>query len=680
MISETKNVQIAEGIYWVGIKDEIKGLQCNPYLLIDNDEAVLFDPGSVLDFKYIYENIKSIIPIEKIKYVVLHHQDPDFCSSVPLFENEGAKFIIVTHWRTQTIARYYGIKSEYYLVDENNYTLKLRSGREILFVPTPYLHFPGAIASYDKTSKTLFSSDLFGAISDDSDLYAGEDYIEKMKTFHEHYMPSNDILRPVMEMFLMMDILVIAPQHGSIITKDIQKHIKILRDLECGTLLNPVRKNIKKSGGYAGICSIIIKRYTSIYSNKDMEEALEGLDIEMGESIYEIKDYNYTGIELWEKLFESVYLKKGIKWLVVIEPLVEKLSKEYELPIPQIFKSKLKGARQETLILKQEVRELKEINERLSRNIIRTQGKITTSPLTGLYNEVFFKEYLKTELDIIHSLENFEDRCLVIISIDNMSKIKFLYSDSEADNVIKGIVYMLNEMKEENNLLFHIQGYSIACFMPNTSKKQAILIAERYRNEIRTSNKFVEELTVSIGLASIGEFLKGSKTVEQLSEKIYNIAMRRLRLAKSKGGNNVYSEIDDEDYEQKHGKILIVDSDCVNQDVIKTFLENLKYTVITANDGEEAFILAEKEIPDLIISEIMIPKIDGFVLCEKLSLDSATKNIQFMLVSHLKNEDSVKRAISLGIEHYFKKPYMLSELLGIIKMKVKGEYLNEAGY
>ena len=60
-------------------------------------------------------------------------------------------------------------------------------------------------------------------------------------------------------------------------------------------------------------------------------------------NIYEIKDYNYSGVELWENIFENIYLKKGVKWLTVIEPFVEKLSKEYELPRPRIFKSKLKN-------------------------------------------------------------------------------------------------------------------------------------------------------------------------------------------------------------------------------------------------------------------------------------------------------------------------------------------------
>ena len=118
-----ETLKIEDGVYWVGGNEQDGGLHCNPYLIVEDGEAVLIDPGSVLDFEYVYRNITSIIPLEQIKYVVLHHQDPDLCSSVPLFEKAGANFKIVTHWRTATLVKYYGIKSSYYVVNENNFKL-----------------------------------------------------------------------------------------------------------------------------------------------------------------------------------------------------------------------------------------------------------------------------------------------------------------------------------------------------------------------------------------------------------------------------------------------------------------------------------------------------------------------------------------------------------------------------
>lgn len=180
-VEHRSSIQIEDGIYWVGSSDENLGLNCNPYLIVDNGEGILFDPGSVLDFETVYNNIIKMIPLEQIKYVVLHHQDPDFCSSVPLFEKAGAKFQIVTRWRAAILIKHYGVVSPFYIINENEFKLRLNSGREFVFIPTPYLHFPGAFVTYDLNSKILFSSDLFGAFSYNWKLFADDSYIEKMK-------------------------------------------------------------------------------------------------------------------------------------------------------------------------------------------------------------------------------------------------------------------------------------------------------------------------------------------------------------------------------------------------------------------------------------------------------------------------------------------------------------------
>lgn len=234
-------------IYHIGDRQTHQGLDCNPYLLIDGDEAVLFDPGNCFDVEAVYENIVALIPASAVKYIVLHHQDPDFCSAVPLLEAKGIHAKIITSWRAQTLIQYYGIQSEFKLIEELGNKLELASGRTLRFILTPYLHFAGAFVTYDPKSTTLFSSDLFGAYSYNNALYADDQYIEKMETFHEHYMPSNAVLRPVMELLSKYDIQLICPQHGSIINSDIQTYIDVLKNLECGTLMSPIKKRDRKS-------------------------------------------------------------------------------------------------------------------------------------------------------------------------------------------------------------------------------------------------------------------------------------------------------------------------------------------------------------------------------------------------------------------------------------------------
>jgi two-component system, cell cycle response regulator len=671
-----KNVEIYEGIYWVGTQDEDGALNCNPYLLVEGEEAVLFDPGSVLDIEQVYRNVLEIVPLEKIKYVVLHHQDPDFCSGVPFLEKQGGNFKIVTHWRTQTIVKYYGIKSSYYLVDENNFTLTLKSGRNLKFIMTPYLHFPGAIATYEEKSQILFSSDLFGALSFNRGLYAGEDYLERMKAFHEHYMPSNDIIRPVMETFMKMDIKQIAPQHGAIIREDVKKYIRVLRDLECGVFLSPIKKSIAEAGGYGPIFSKIINRYCSIFNKDEVLEMLKDLEVEIDDKTLELTDYNYAGKDLWNLLFETFYIKKGIKWITVIEPLVQKLSNEYELNMPEVFKSTLKKAEEDSQVLSEENRRLKELTDRLNKSIAETEEKLIKCPTTGLYNDEFFKVYLTTELSNTNEEGSGFNPVLMVIGIDNMAKFRFSYGDNEVEQIFKSMVYLLNELKEDNGTLFRLQGATFAYYLPDATKQSAVKAAEKLRNAVEMSDMFIVKTSVSIGVVSLDEVKDSLSFMDRPAEFVKDIAMMRLKIAREMGMNLVCSNSEVMSYQDNLGKVLIADTDPVNIDVLKTFLENMNYQVITAADGEELLLLAEREYPNIIISEIMLPKLDGFLVRERLLAQSSTKNTPFIIMSHLKNEDSVQRAIALNMDYYFKKPYMLSELLGVIKNKVKGEYSN----
>ncbi|WP_186840805.1 diguanylate cyclase domain-containing protein [Acetobacterium fimetarium] len=670
-MSAPRTVEIAKDIYWVGGSSQEGGLNCNPYLLVDGDEAVLIDPGSVLDFEDVYENVRSIVPLEKIKYVILHHQDPDFCASVPLFEKAGGKFLIVTHWRTQLLVKFYGITSDYYIINENEYQLNLKSGRTLGFVMTPYLHFPGAFTTYDYESKVLFSSDLFGAYSFVWNLYAKDDYIEKMKTFHEHYMPSNSILRPVMEVFLGMDIDMIAPQHGSIINENTSVYIKALRDLECGKFLNPIKQDLAKSGGYMTMCTMVLKRYASIFDFEEVVDAIGDLEITLDEKL-NITDYNYTGDELWNLIFEKVLIRKGLQWLMIIEPLVEMISLEYEISMPQVFKSNIKRVEQASATLNEQNQLLKESIERLEASLKESEHRLTRDPVTGLFNFEFFKNYLNSEINGIIQDRSIQNPALIVVSLDNLEKIENYYGTDEVDEVLKNALYILEGLKGKNDMLFRLQGFAFICYIPQSRKDDTLELAEKIRNAIAASEKFIEKITASIGVTWFDDIRDNDEFSVNPDEALYNIALRRVRIARSKGQNMVCGHSALDDYREEIGKILLVDSDQTIIDVLTTSLENINYQVISAGDGEEALKIVKESHLLLIISGIMLPKMDGFLFREKLLSDSNTKNIPFIYLSYLKNDASVLRASSLGVEHYFKKPFMLSEIIGVIQNKVKG--------
>jgi flavorubredoxin len=148
---------------------------------------------------------------------------------------ENSELKIAVHSNTARLIRHYGLKSSLYVVDNQDYKIILKSGRELEFIHAPFLHSPGAIVTYDKKTKTLFSGDIFGGVSKEWSLFEDDNLLENMKNFHQLYMPSNKILKSFLNKLDAYEIDRILPQHGSVIEGDsVKKAIEFLKTVKCG--------------------------------------------------------------------------------------------------------------------------------------------------------------------------------------------------------------------------------------------------------------------------------------------------------------------------------------------------------------------------------------------------------------------------------------------------------------
>jgi len=230
-------VAILRDIYWVGYEEKESHLHCNSYILIDDEEVVFFDTGSIPDFSIIMRKVLEVVDFKTISIIVASHQDPDVCGNMAIVEDviDNPELKIAVHSNTARLVRHYGLKSGVYIVDEHDYKITLKSGRELEFIYAPYLHSPGAIVTYDKKTKTLFTGDIFGGVSKEWSLFEEKNLLENMKAFHQLYMPSNQILKNFLSKLDAYEIDRILPQHGSVIEgQNVKKAIEYLKGIPCG--------------------------------------------------------------------------------------------------------------------------------------------------------------------------------------------------------------------------------------------------------------------------------------------------------------------------------------------------------------------------------------------------------------------------------------------------------------
>jgi len=114
-------------------------------------------------------------------------------------------------------------------------------------------------------------------------------------------------------------------------------------------------------------------------------------------------------------------------------------------------------------------------------------------------------------------------------------------------------------------------------------------------------------------------------------------------------------------------KILIVDDEPQLVEMVKMRLEASGYEIISAHDGQEGLDKAKKEKPDLIILDLMLPKIDGYKVCRMLKFDEKYKKIPIILFSARAQEEDKKMGEEVGADTYITKPFDPKVLLGKIQ-------------
>jgi DNA-binding response OmpR family regulator len=115
-----------------------------------------------------------------------------------------------------------------------------------------------------------------------------------------------------------------------------------------------------------------------------------------------------------------------------------------------------------------------------------------------------------------------------------------------------------------------------------------------------------------------------------------------------------------------NARILVVDDDRVIQQLLKVNLELEGYAIEVAEDGEEALDLFDEFRPNLVLLDIMMPKLDGWEVCRRLKQGVDSADVPIVLLSARAQEADVQRGIELGVAAYVTKPFDPIQLLDLV--------------
>ncbi|GAB6074945.1 oxygen-binding di-iron domain-containing protein [Nautilia lithotrophica] len=550
----SKPIEIAPDVYWIGYVIPDDPFQCHVYLIKNGSESILIDPGSMITFPVVLEKLTSLIELKDIKYIIMHHQDPDIVGCYSTFEKimpKGERYI-VTHWRTEMLLKHYMWETPFYLIDQHNWKLKAGK-RELEFVFTPYAHFPGAFCTYDKKTGILFSSDLFGGLTDEFSLFAKDvdDYFEAAKPFHKHYMPSKEVLHHALKQVQKKHPLMIAPQHGSIIKKElIDPLIEKLKDLECGLyllddyesdlfILNKTDEVLKKFFKDTVSLSSFNLVLRNLFDNiKNVIPSIQKIEIcgisplsevehcfSFGEDhkIVEIDhmDENYS----YKKVLLQNDKKIGDIYIIINKNINKKDKKLLEMLLNKIAVPIAISLEKELIL-----RELEDNNKKL-------YEKSISDPLTKLYNREYMKEFLTQKIEEAKRYKF--PLSVAMIDIDFFKKINDTYGHLIGDCALKELAELLKSNFRGSDIVSRYGGEEIFIIMPFTDSNNACKKLENFRKLVEEHNfcdKKNIKFTISAGVCEYS--VDNDENVEDLILK----ADRKVYFAKKQGRNKVICE------------------------------------------------------------------------------------------------------------------------------------------
>lgn len=539
-LSASCPVEVAPRLWWVGAVLENDPFQSHAYLIEAGDRSVLVDPGSALTIDVTLDKVSQIVPLSNVRYLLAHHSDPDCVAGLPVVEAllGNADVSLITEWRSAMLLRHYGARFPVTTIEDLDHSLDLGDGRALRFVPTPYLHFPGAFVTYEPEARALLSADLFGGFNDGARLYADTiDDFEDLRLFHEHYMPSRELLLAglarVRETAPTIDTIL--PQHGYVIREHlVEPMFDRLSLLQCGAMAQThTDAHLQTLIEHA---SIVHRLVDELAAATDVVQAALAARAEIARLVparsvsleadtpggpYQLVEAD--GVPVWQPLGSwtnpddtTIVLDmprgpEGARSAVVI-----RLTRPYDPPphlLPML----------RTLIPTAQAFVARLLHEHSADVAVADlESAASHDPLTGVWN--------RRPLDTLG--HRAEGTGVLVVDIDHFKQVNDTYGHTFGDQILRGVAIALTGATRAVDQVVRYGGEEFVVLIPGGSVEQVAAMAERLRLAVSSTVQTpTGPVAVSIGVV----FIAAGESLESAIDR----ADAALYEAKRRGRNRV---------------------------------------------------------------------------------------------------------------------------------------------
>jgi len=638
----------------------------NNYLVHFNDLFILIDVPPIQVMESFMSHLSKHVELSSITHLVLQQINASTYHVLCDLVKHGFQGKIVTNKYYAQQIRNSNATFEFEYIDDLNNQFVHQNQIVFKFIPMIFLPFPEMFMTFMPSFLALFSSTLFSS-DYDNDVSPSINHIKSsIFAYHKNNMPSSMYIQRPLKIVHEFNIQMIFPSMGYLISKQIIDSIfayELLLDFYNNYQVFTYDQEGEKCINYREIINHMINHLQKTYSKIEILNTFIGTPMSLQPDPLMLKKTTLDGYKLWHGFFEHIYVKKGIKWITILEPLVNRYFEEYGVGKPNVYLSKFVEMTMKSDSLSQINLELEQHIEELRNEVENTADRFMRCPITKLYNQDFFIQLLRSDLE--KSKTEGKTKGFILIQLDQLLDINQQFGKENGDEAIRNMTYEVQQIIRPDSLVFKQNGPGIIVYQESTIPANIQSSALNFRNQIADSNLFINKVSAAVSTVDLDEIDLNLDTEQQI-RAIFDLLNKRGLTAIKQGPGaiidhtSVLHEITD-------GSILLVDEDEVNLNMLNRIFKRINFDVRIAHGVAEAIEIIEKHTIDVIISEINLSKIDGFSLKQMLNESKDFFNIPFIMVSHNKTLENIKRGNLLNVNLMLEKPIIPDELIGHVK-------------